>query len=263
MTRCWTVRYSLSAARVIVDSFLGDDALPERDLEDAQKHCKKADLTLCLGTSLRVAPANGLPLLSRRMVICNLQATAKDRYASLIINAPCDTIMDLLMRHLTLDIPSYRRTESLLFTATPLPTEPSHYSITITRPSARDPLHCSFIERVEVSRDGSVASVAAPLPLTVTFPITENLMTHHFSLYFRARLQSVPVMFSFRQADLPKKLVVEVETVSVNYNTRNLTDADEAEEDGAADPNRRVLPRKAKIGNQKSKKSKSTSALSK
>jgi mono-ADP-ribosyltransferase sirtuin 6 len=40
-----------------------DDALPEDQLELAEEHSKKADLIICLGTSLRVQPANKLPLL--------------------------------------------------------------------------------------------------------------------------------------------------------------------------------------------------------
>jgi len=41
-----------------------EDALPEGDLEISTAHCKRADLSLCLGTSLRVMVSCHLDLLS-------------------------------------------------------------------------------------------------------------------------------------------------------------------------------------------------------
>jgi mono-ADP-ribosyltransferase sirtuin 6 len=53
------------------------EALPPADLKLAEKHSKKADLILCLGTSLQITPACNLPLKAVRaggkMVIVNLQ----------------------------------------------------------------------------------------------------------------------------------------------------------------------------------------------
>jgi mono-ADP-ribosyltransferase sirtuin 6 len=54
-----------------------EEALPPADLKLAEKHSKKADLILCLGTSLQITPACNLPLKAVRaggkMVIVNLQ----------------------------------------------------------------------------------------------------------------------------------------------------------------------------------------------
>lgn len=77
-----------------------EDPLPEDDLARAEYHCTKADLVLCLGTSLRIEPAGSLPTLAKRMVIVNLQETPKDAQAHLIIRAKVDDVMQSLMEHL-------------------------------------------------------------------------------------------------------------------------------------------------------------------
>ena len=55
--------------------------LPEKQLQNAYIHSKKSDLMLCLGSSLRVSPANTMPLYTKNkgsVVIVNLQKTEKD-----------------------------------------------------------------------------------------------------------------------------------------------------------------------------------------
>ena len=60
-----------------------EDALPEDQLCPSEIECKRADLVVTLGTSLRIEPAGSLPLLCKekggRFVIVNLQETPKDR----------------------------------------------------------------------------------------------------------------------------------------------------------------------------------------
>jgi NAD+-dependent protein deacetylase sirtuin 6 len=70
-----------------------DDPLPEDDLERSEYHCSNADLVLCLGTSLRIQPANQLPLRAKRFVIVNLQQTPIDEQAALIIRERVDIVM--------------------------------------------------------------------------------------------------------------------------------------------------------------------------
>eukprot|EP01125_Pyxidicula_operculata_P007163 TRINITY_DN2437_c0_g1_i5.p1 TRINITY_DN2437_c0_g1~~TRINITY_DN2437_c0_g1_i5.p1 ORF type:complete len:270 (+),score=49.69 TRINITY_DN2437_c0_g1_i5:2-811(+) len=85
----------------LIDDLLDwDDALPERELKISEEHCKSATLSLCLGTSLRVTPANELPVYTTqqkqqggKLVIVNLQQTPKDEYANLKIHGYCDDIM--------------------------------------------------------------------------------------------------------------------------------------------------------------------------
>jgi mono-ADP-ribosyltransferase sirtuin 6 len=73
-------------------------------VELAEKHSAKADAIICLGTSLRVQPANSLPLLplknGGKLVIVNLQQTPKDKKATLKIHAKCDQVMRDLMEGL-------------------------------------------------------------------------------------------------------------------------------------------------------------------
>ncbi|KAL0306253.1 UNVERIFIED_CONTAM: NAD-dependent protein deacetylase SRT1 [Sesamum radiatum] len=65
-----------------------EDALPRKEMDPAEKHCKMADVVLCLGTSLQITPACNLPLKCLRgggkIVIVNLQKTPKDKKASLV-----------------------------------------------------------------------------------------------------------------------------------------------------------------------------------
>ena len=76
-------------------------------LHDVAIHnCQIADLCISMGTSLRVSKicqetaANG-----GNLIICNLQKTPLDQYATLCIYAKCDDIMELLMKKLGYQIP--------------------------------------------------------------------------------------------------------------------------------------------------------------
>jgi len=72
--------------------------LPERHAAMAERESRLADVSLTLGTSLRIMPAGNWPLLARKhnkgyLVIVNLQETKHDRLASLIIRARVDDVM--------------------------------------------------------------------------------------------------------------------------------------------------------------------------
>ncbi|GJN13001.1 hypothetical protein PR202_ga31334 [Eleusine coracana subsp. coracana] len=73
-----------------------EDALPPEEMNSAKEHCRTADLVLCLGTSLQITPACNMPLLSirngGRVAIVNLQATPKDKKASLVIHGHVDKL---------------------------------------------------------------------------------------------------------------------------------------------------------------------------
>jgi mono-ADP-ribosyltransferase sirtuin 6 len=73
---------------------------PVLDLERVNAECAKADLILCLGTSLRIEPVGSLPLLAKKFVIVNLQVTPKDELASHVIRAKVDDVMESLMSNL-------------------------------------------------------------------------------------------------------------------------------------------------------------------
>jgi len=91
-----------------------DSQLPELDLARAEEHSLRADLAICLGTTLRVQPASEIPLMTRgKLVVINLQRTTKDDVADLKINGRCDDVMLHLMSSLQLPIPLYNPTAGL------------------------------------------------------------------------------------------------------------------------------------------------------
>eukprot|EP00040_Diaphanoeca_grandis_P013747 m.69445 g.69445 ORF g.69445 m.69445 type:complete len:377 (-) comp24093_c0_seq1:165-1295(-) len=79
-----------------------DEALPWHELKMANCKFLSADLTVVLGSSLRVEPAASLPFKNKRraktnkanVVIVNLQPTPTDDEADLIIRANCDVVMN-------------------------------------------------------------------------------------------------------------------------------------------------------------------------
>lgn len=59
--------------------------------------CRKADLCLCLGTSLQILPCGNMPLLTKKnggqIVIINLQTTRLDKQCDLRIHAYVDHVL--------------------------------------------------------------------------------------------------------------------------------------------------------------------------
>ncbi|KFQ52187.1 NAD-dependent protein deacetylase sirtuin-6, partial [Nestor notabilis] len=88
-----------------------EDSLPDRDLTLADEACRKADLSITLGTSLQIKPSGNLPLITKKrggkLVIVNLQATKHDKQADLRIHAYVDDVMTKLMKHLGLEVPEW------------------------------------------------------------------------------------------------------------------------------------------------------------
>jgi mono-ADP-ribosyltransferase sirtuin 6 len=78
----------------LVDTLLDwEDPLPKVDFERACAECEKADLVVCLGTSLRIEPAGSLPATAKKFVIVNLQQTPYDDKAALVIRGRVDEVM--------------------------------------------------------------------------------------------------------------------------------------------------------------------------
>ncbi|XP_005094298.1 NAD-dependent protein deacetylase sirtuin-6 [Aplysia californica] len=94
----------------LIDTILDwEDSLPERDLELAEEHSRKADLSLCLGTSLQIVPSGNIPLLTKKnggqLVIINLQATKHDKKCHLKISTYVDQVMKKICEALNIHIP--------------------------------------------------------------------------------------------------------------------------------------------------------------
>lgn len=76
------------------------DPLPEKCWNRAWQNAEKADLCLCLGSSLTVTPASEIPAwVARRhkLVIVNLQATPLDGVASLLVHGMVDEVMERVL----------------------------------------------------------------------------------------------------------------------------------------------------------------------
>ncbi|XP_060088594.1 NAD-dependent protein deacylase sirtuin-6 [Heteronotia binoei] len=96
----------------LMDTILDwEDSLPDRDLNLASEACRKADLSVTLGTSLQIKPSGDLPLLTKKkggkLVIVNLQPTKHDKQADLRIHGYVDEVMTKLMKDLGLEIPEW------------------------------------------------------------------------------------------------------------------------------------------------------------
>jgi NAD+-dependent protein deacetylase sirtuin 6 len=93
-----------------------EDALPEEQLQRAEKEADKADLILCLGTSLQITPICNLPLRTKRkggkFAIVNLQKTPKHGHADLVIHGRCEEVMAQVMVLLNRRVPTYVRQEA-------------------------------------------------------------------------------------------------------------------------------------------------------
>uniref|UniRef100_A0A8C5WST2 NAD-dependent protein deacetylase sirtuin-7 n=1 Tax=Laticauda laticaudata TaxID=8630 RepID=A0A8C5WST2_LATLA len=105
--------------------------------EAATEAASKADVILCLGSSLKVLKKyphlwcmSKPPRHRPKLYIVNLQWTPKDDLAVLKLHGRCDDVMKLLMDELGLPIPSYDRMKDPIFSlAVPLqPAEESSHS---------------------------------------------------------------------------------------------------------------------------------------
>lgn len=83
--------------------------LNEQILEDGFNHGACADIMLCLGSSLRVSPANEMVGETARhggkVVIVNLQKTPYDHMAAMVVHSKIEDFMQLLMKELNIAIP--------------------------------------------------------------------------------------------------------------------------------------------------------------
>lgn len=148
---------SLKCGAKLKDTVLDwEDALPRKEMDPAEEHCKKADVVLCLGTSLQITPACNLPLKSIRgggkMVIVNLQKTPKDKKASLVIRGRVDKVIAGVMDFLNLRIPPYIRIDFVHISFSHASKKKAYLKWVLRIRSIHGPrAPLSFLQSVEVS----------------------------------------------------------------------------------------------------------------
>ncbi|CAK7324497.1 unnamed protein product [Dovyalis caffra] len=112
--RCSDVKCGAKLKDTVLD---WEDALPTKEMLPAEKHCRMADVVLCLGTSLQITPACNLPLKCLRgggkIIIVNLQKTPKDKKASMVIHGFVDKVIAGVVNLLNLRIAPYVRIDFL------------------------------------------------------------------------------------------------------------------------------------------------------
>jgi len=88
-------------------------SMPDECFTRAEQNSEIADVTLCLGTSMRVTPACDLPVAGKKtnknhaLCIVNLQKTPFDDQCAVRIYHKVDVVITMLMKMLDLEIPAY------------------------------------------------------------------------------------------------------------------------------------------------------------
>jgi len=79
------------------DIVLFEEMLPASVWQQAEAHCRQADLVLVVGSSLEVTPASGLPWIAfqhgARLIILNYTPTYLDAHASVVLHADAAEIL--------------------------------------------------------------------------------------------------------------------------------------------------------------------------
>jgi NAD-dependent deacetylase len=79
------------------DIVLFEEMLPASVWQQAEAHCRRADLVLVVGSSLEVSPAGGLPWLAfqhgAQLIILNYTPTYLDAHASVVLHADAAEIL--------------------------------------------------------------------------------------------------------------------------------------------------------------------------
>lgn len=182
-----------------------ESPLPEDELDATIQHTERADLVVCMGTSLRITPVCDLPEQVQshggKLVIVNLQETPKDHRADLVIHAKCDQVMALLLKHMEVKVPPYIRVDKARISYHVLfPTSAHHKPFdlgvrgsgiklifsSIHHPKCPLPFVQSL--RVELEGEVQVIETTSKVPLIATF---HRKVYVHEVLVFRVQVRFV------------------------------------------------------------------------
>ncbi|XP_058219943.1 NAD-dependent protein deacetylase SRT1-like isoform X3 [Rhododendron vialii] len=185
--RCSDVNCGAKLKDTVLD---WEDALPPKEMNAAERHCRMADIVLCLGTSLQITPACNLPLkclrLGGKIVIVNLQQTPKDNKASLVIRGLVDKVIAGVMHYLNLRIPPHVRVDlfEIIFTQFHRTSEKKYAKWTLKVGSVHgERAQVPFIKSIEVSFPGR-----PKLKEAVLHQQPFVLKRHHWTILTKTRI---------------------------------------------------------------------------
>lgn len=128
--------------------------LPRDQLEKAYQVSQEADLAIVLGSSMRVSPANDLPLTTAKrgkpLVMVNLQKTPLDSACRLRIFAKTDEVMAMLAERLQMEIPMPRDVAGEPPKAAPKPKDPHTKAVEPVRMSRDELMQLSVVKLKEI-----------------------------------------------------------------------------------------------------------------
>jgi len=168
---------------------------PKKPLKDGTKHAEKADLAIVLGSSMQTSPFNQLPLLAKKMVLCNLGATPYDSAATLKLDASCDELMRYLMKGLGMTIGKFVYSQQYELGYQLISDE--NYKLFVRGHRKNEP--CTCVAQVEVIHNG------------LTKEMYQSNLNKNYELELRAHSgQALKLLIYFREEYEVAKKEVDV-----------------------------------------------------
>lgn len=90
--------------RIISSVVNFNDPMPEKEMQEAEKHTRKCDVMLAIGSTLSVVPAASFPVIAKRLgaflIIINVGKTELDTMADVRIEAKSGEFLPLVIDHI-------------------------------------------------------------------------------------------------------------------------------------------------------------------
>ncbi|MFX1285749.1 MAG: NAD-dependent deacetylase [Promethearchaeota archaeon] len=90
--------------RIISSVVNFNDPMPEKEMQEAEKHTRQCDVMLTIGSTLSVVPAASFPVIAKRLgaclIIINMGKTELDNIADIRIEAKSGEFLPLVIDHI-------------------------------------------------------------------------------------------------------------------------------------------------------------------